>query len=229
IRENFYVRRANIYMPGVLGTQSYVNYQTLNSLYHNQSHVATVGQYGRYKAQFRYEETPHIYTNTSRFLYTETSPGVFTMPMAIRQALTAASSTGTAAQINNTLPSFIATQLVPGEQFIVPQIQRKTGTGLFNYNFTPDWSMGALFSREHQKGSRPIGAFMYNSPSASGSTQPGTTSGRVSPGSGVELPEPIDYFNNTLKAGTEYAKKNWAVQLGYYGSFLKSDIKSAMF
>jgi hypothetical protein len=88
IRNNFYVRRANIFMRGVLGTEKYVNYQTLNSLYHNQSHLATVGEYGRFKAQFRYDEIPHIYTNTARFLYTETSPGVFTIPMALRQALT---------------------------------------------------------------------------------------------------------------------------------------------
>jgi hypothetical protein len=229
IRNNFYVRRANIFMRGVLGPEKYINYQTQNSLYHNQSHLATVGEYGKYKAQFRYDETPHIYTNTARFLYTETSPGVFTMPMALRQALTAASSTGTATEINNTLPSFMATQVVPAEQFIVPQIQRKTGTGLFSYNITPDWIAGVSFSREHQKGTRPIGAFMYTSPGAPGSTQPGTTSGRVSPASGVELPEPIDYFTNTVKAGTEYGKSKWAVQLGYNGSFFKSDVKSATF
>src|SRR5262245_33687210 len=53
IRKNFYIRRANIFMRGVLGSDKYINYQTLNSLYHNQTHLATVGEYGKYKAQFR--------------------------------------------------------------------------------------------------------------------------------------------------------------------------------
>src|SRR5205814_5653507 len=140
--------------------------------------------YGKYKAQFRYDEIPHIYTNTARFLYAETAPGVYTLPLIIRQALQSASSTGTAAQINNSLPSFIATQVVPSEQFIVPQIHRRSGMGLFKYNLTPDWNFDVSFAREHQEGTRPIGAILNSSPSAAGSSQPGTTSNRQSPGVG---------------------------------------------
>ena len=73
----------------------YVKYQTQSSLYRNQSHLATVGQYGRFRAQFRYDEIPHLYTNTARTPYTETQPGVYTLPLIIRQSLQTASSTGT--------------------------------------------------------------------------------------------------------------------------------------
>jgi MtrB/PioB family decaheme-associated outer membrane protein len=229
IRRSFYVRRANIIRDDVLGSRIYVKYQTQNSLYRNQSHLATIGQYGRFRAQFRYDEIPHVYTNTARTLYTETQPGVYTLPLIIRQSLQTASSTGTAVQVNSSLPGFIARQVAPGEQFIVPQIQRRTGTGLFDYSFTPDWNLGVSFAREHQKGTRPIGAILNSSPSAGGSSQPGTTANRESPGTGVELPEPIDYFNNTLTAMTEFGKSKWAIQLGYNGSFFKSDIKTLTF
>src|SRR5262249_1246943 len=125
--------------------------------------------------------------------------------------------------------SFVATQVVPSEQFFIPEIQRHAGTGLFSYNFSPDWNVGASFTREHEKGTRPIGAILNSSPSAGGSSQPGTTANRQSPGTGVELPEPIDYFNNTVRANTEVAKKRWALQVGYNGSFLETGIKSMTF
>jgi len=229
IRNNFYVRRADITIDDILGTRNYVKYQTQSSFYRDQSHLATFGQYGKFKAQFRYDEIPHIYTNTARTLYTETQPGVYTIPLIVRDGLRIASSTGTAAQINNSLPSYYATQVVPSQQFIVPQIQRKAGAGLFDYDVSPEWNFRASFAREHEKGTRPIGAILNTSPTAGGSSQPGTTANRESPGTGAELQEPIDYFNNLLRARTEYAKNKWAVQLGYTGSFFNSDIKSLYF
>jgi len=229
IRRNFLVRRARIYLADVLGTRNYVNYQTQNSFYNNQSHLGTFGQYGKFKAQFRYDEIPHIFTNTARTLYTPTGAGVFTIPLIIRQGLQAASSTGTAAQINNNLPSFVATQVVPGEAFIIPQLQRRAGTGLFSYNLTPDWSLGFSFGREHEKGTRPIGAILNNSPSASASSLPNTVANLQSPGTGAELPEPIDYYFHSVRAMTEYVKSKWAIQLGYNGSFFGSNIGSLRF
>jgi len=229
IRKNFFIRRANITFDDVLGTRNYVNYQTQSTFFNNQSHLGTFGQYGKFKLQFRYDEIPHIYTNTARTLYTQTQPGVYTVPLIIRQGLQAASSTGTAAQISNNLPSFVATQVGPSEQFIVPQIQRRAGTGLFSYDVTPDWNLAFSFRREHEKGTRPIGAILNPSPSAAASSQPGTTADRQSPSSGVELPEPIDYFFNTVRAMTEYGKSKWAVQLGYNGSFFNTDVNSLRF
>src|SRR5947207_8104786 len=229
IRKNFYIRRANITFDDVLGTRNYVNYQTQSTFFNNQSHLGTFGQYSKFKAQFRYDEIPHIYTNTARTLYTQTQPGVYTVPLIIRQGLQAASSTGTAAQISNNLRSFVATQVGPSEHLIVPQIQRRAGTGLFSYDVTPDWNLAFSFRREHEKGTRPIGAILNPSPSAAASSQPGTTADRQSPSSGVELPEPIDYFFNTVRGTTEYWKSKWAVQFGYNGSFFNTDVKSLRF
>jgi len=229
IRNNLFLRRAYVRLDDILGANNYLNYQTKGSFYKNQSHLVTAGQYGKYKAQFRYDEIPHLYTNTARTLYSETSPGVYTIPLSIRQSLQAASSTGTATQINNSLPNFIAGTIVPGEQSFVPEIRRRAFTGLFDYYLKPDWTVAASYTREHQKGTRPIGAILNSSPSASGSSQPGTTANRQSPGTGVELPEPIDYYNNTFKALTEFGKRKWTVQMGYSGSFFNSKIDSMTF
>jgi MtrB/PioB family decaheme-associated outer membrane protein len=229
IQRNLYVRRARISLTDVLGTNNYLSYETQSSFYRNQSHLASFGQYGKFLAQFRYDEIPHTYANTARTFYTETQPGVFTIPLIIRQGLQTASSTGTAAQINNALPSFMATQVIPGTPFFLPQIQRKAGTGLFSYNFTPDWNVALSFRREHEKGTRPIGSILNSSPSAAASSSPGTVANRQSPGVGEELPEPIDYYVNTASATTEFGKRNWAIRLGYLGSFFSSKIGSLTF
>jgi hypothetical protein len=228
IRRNFLVRSANVNLDAVLGN-NYLKYETLRSFYNNQSHLATFGSYGRFKGQFRYEEIPHSYTNTARTLYTQTQPGVFTLPSAVRQGLQTASSTGTTAQINNALPSYIATQIVPAEQSIVPHLRRRAATGLFNYNWNSGWDVGLAYTRDTQKGTRPIGAILNSSPSAAGSSQPGTTANRQSPGSGVELPEAIDYVNHTVRTLSEYGKNNWALQFGYHGSYFKTDVRSMRF
>src|SRR5262249_29176715 len=181
IRNNFIVRRARVNFEDVLGTHYYVNYQTQSTLYRNQSHLATFGEWNLFKLQFRYDEIPHIYSNTTRILYTQTNPGVYTIPLIVRQRLQTASSTGTAAQINNRLPSFYQTQVVPSEQFFVPQTVRRAGTAAFTYDLTPKLNFFGSFWREHQTGSRPIGSILNSSPTAGGSSSPGSVPNRQSP------------------------------------------------
>ena len=229
IPKNFLIRRARISLENVFGTSSYFNYQTQNSFYTNQSHLATFGQWNKFKLQIRYDEIPHIFTNTARTLYVDSAPGVYTLPLIVRQGLQMASSTGTAAQINNTLPSYVATQVVPIEPFFTPQLRRHAGSGLFTYNLRPDWSLSLFFRREHETGTRPIGAILNSSPSASASSQPSAVANRQSPGTGAELPEPIDYNNSNVRLMTEYGKRRWALQVGYDGSFFESNIKSLLF
>jgi len=241
-RSGFVVRKFYVNLDDILGSKNYVNLQSQSTLYKNQSYLATFGQYGKFKLQFRYDEIPHIYTNTSRSLYVQTSPGLQTLPLVLKNSLQAQSSTGTAAQINVALPNFMVTQVVCGtaippqtqpppcnEPFITPSILRKAGTGTLSYYVTPDWNISALFWRENEVGSRPIGLILNSSPSASASSQPSSVSGRQSPGTGAEVPESIDYFNNTVKVMTEYGKKDWGIQVGYTGSFFENNINALLF
>ncbi len=234
-RSGFVVPRFSANFDDILGSKNYVSLQSQSTFYKNQSYLATFGRYGKFKIQFRYDETPHTYTNTSRSLYVQTSPGVYVILPATKQILQDRSSTVcatppcTAAQINISLPGFIAAQVVPGENFIVPAIQRKAGTGLASWDITPDWNASILFSRENEVGTRPIGLLFNPSPSASASSQSSGVFNQQSPGTGAEVPEPIDYFNNTVKVMAGYGKKHWGVQLGYTGSFLQNNINALLF
>src|SRR3954453_11941938 len=76
LRNGFFVRKIDVVFDNMLKSKSYVSLQSQKTIYRDQSYLATFGQYGRFKIQFRYDEIPHIYTNTSRTLFTTTSPGM---------------------------------------------------------------------------------------------------------------------------------------------------------
>ena len=189
----------------LFGTKYFVDLQTDKAIYRDQSYLATFGEWNRFKVQFRYNEIPHLYSNTTRTLYTQTARGVLTIP-----ALTRSTLQNLAATAPTTLPSTIQGQLVPGMNFITPGIERRAGTASFEYELTTDWSLQALYSREHESGSRPLGVIFNSSPSAS-----------LTGGYGAEVPEPIDYFIDTVKVMAERAAEKWAIQIGYFGSYFQ--------
>ncbi len=205
MRNGLYLRRIDLKFENVLNSKNYFSLKSQKTLYRDQSYLATFGQYGKFKLQFRYDEIPHTYTDTARTLFTQTSPGVWSFPTLIRSALQAATAA--------TLPNIVNTQVVPQSNFITPSIIRKKGTALVSYNVNSRWNLNALFWRESQRGTRPIGLIMNSSPSASATA-----------GYGVELPEPINYFNNLLQFGTEYGKRSWGIQAAYIGSFFQNHI-----
>ena len=210
IRNGFFIRSFNMSMDDVLGSKNYFTMKSSSSFYHDQSYLATFGQYGKFKLQLRYDQIPHTFSNTTRTLFTQSSPGVYTFPVALRQALQAAAPTA--------IQSMVATQVANNMPFITPGLERKAGSGSLSYSFTDNWTLNASFSRENEVGSRPIGLLFNSSPSAS------TTAG-----SGAELPEPIDYWTNNVKVGTEYARKDWGIQVGYRGSYFENNISTLTF
>jgi MtrB/PioB family decaheme-associated outer membrane protein len=205
VRNGFYVRHLDVKFDNVLHTKNYFALQSQSTLYHDQSYLASFGDYGKFKVQFRYDEIPHIYSNTTRTLYTQTSAGVFSYPALIRQALQAATPA-------NTIPNIVNTQVVPQSNFFTPAIYRKAGTISASYNLNSRWNVNGMFFRESEKGNRPIGLIMNSSPSAS------TTSGF-----GVELPEPINYFNNLVRLGVDFGWRSLVVQGAYIGSFFQNN------
>jgi hypothetical protein len=76
LRNGFFVRKLDATFYNVLGSTNYIRLQSQKTLYHDQSYLATFGQYGKFKFQFRYDEIPHVYSNTTRTLFAQTSPGV---------------------------------------------------------------------------------------------------------------------------------------------------------
>ena len=209
LTNGFFIRNFSAGFENLLGSRNFLAIESVSTLLNDQAYLATVGQYGKYRVQFRYDATPHIYTDTARTLFADNGGGVYTMPLALRTTLqnTAAGS----------IPATVS-GLVPSTSLVTPSIVRKTGSVVASYNVNEDWNLGVFFSREKQAGSRPIGYVMNSSPSASASA-----------GYGVELPEPINYYTNNLKLSTEYGKEHWVVQAAYLGSFFKDNISHVAF
>src|SRR6266481_6018605 len=205
VRDGFFLRRADVRFDNLLGTRSYISFQASKAVYRDQSYLSSFGQYGKFILQFRYDEIPHIYSNTTATLFTQSSRGTYVFPALIRQALQAAASTD--------LPSIINTQVVPQLGSFAPAIIRRGATGSFKYNLTPNWNVDAQYFRESQRGDRPIGTIMNSSPSASATS-----------GFGAELPEPIRYYNNLVRVGFDYGRNSWALGAAYIGSFFQNDI-----
>ena len=205
IRDGFYVRKFHVRFDDVLHTKDYFLLQSQSTLYRDQSYLAAFGEYGKFKLQFRYDEIPHIYSNTTQTLFTSTTPGAYVFPTLIRQQLQASTAAN--------LPSLVNTSVVPQLNLVTPQILRRAGTVSFGYNLTPHLGAYAMFFRESQRGNRPIGTLFNSSPSASATA-----------GYGEELLEPINYFNNLVRAGLEYGTSMYVVQGGYTGSFFQNNI-----
>ena len=213
LRNGFFVRKLDATFDNILGSRNYVRAQSQKTLIATRatwSHWAD----GKFKFQFRYDEIPHVYSNTTRTLFVPTSPGVWSFPAAIRSTLQASPSTD--------LPSLIAGTGTNAQQgvvtnfnFITPSITRKAGTISGSYDLTSNLNLNGMYWRESQNGYRPIGLIMNSSPSASATS-----------GFGVELPETISYFNNLVRIGGEYGKRDWGVEAAYVGSFLQENIPS---
>ena len=206
LRDGFFIRRFRLNMGELSGSKYFVDVQSDKSIYRDQSYLVTFGRWNRFKVQIRYDEIPHLFSNTTRTLYTQTGRGVLTIPLLTRNTLQ-----DLAANAPTTLPSTIQTQLVPSMNFIVPGIERRAGTGLLAYDISPNWNVIASFSREHESGSRPLGLIFNSSPSAS-----------LTGGYGAEVPEPINYFTNTVMLRAEHAREKWGIQFGYLGSFFQN-------
>jgi len=214
LRNGFFVRKLNATFDNLLNTKNYVSLQSQKTLYRDQSYLATFGQYGKFRIQFRYDEIPHVYSSTTRTLLSATAPGVWSFPAAVRSTLQASTAAN--------LPSLIAGTganasqgVVTNFSVITPSIMRKAGTISADYDYTPALRFSGSFWRESENGYRPIGLIMNSSPSASATS-----------GFGVELPETISYYNNLVRAGAEYGKREWAVQAAYVGSYFEENIPS---
>jgi MtrB/PioB family decaheme-associated outer membrane protein len=213
LRDGFFIRRFRLNRDDLYGSKYFVDVQSDKAIYLDQSYLASFGEWNRFKLQIRYDEIPHIFSNTTRTPYTETGQGVLTIPLLTRNSLQALDATAPM-----TLPSTIQTQLVPSMSFVVPRIERRAGTVLFAYDFGPHWDVLGSFSREHESGSRPLGLIFNSSPSAS-----------LTGGYGAEVPEPIDYFTNTVKVRAEHVRERVGIQLGYLGSFFHNSTGSLRF
>ena len=72
LRDGFFIPRVRLSMDDIAGSKYFLDVQSNNAIYRDQSYLATFGAWNRFKVQFRYDEIPHTYINTARTLYTDT-------------------------------------------------------------------------------------------------------------------------------------------------------------
>lgn len=232
-RNSFYVPKFSINMENFLGTNSYFHLKSASngfafenggSLSRDLSALMSIGQYGHYKLQLRFDQTPHIFSGTTRTLFSRGAGGLWTVNPAVQSSLfntlcgsltatRSCSVTPTIAAMSNAFNNAVAGTLVSGvggAQYFTQQENRRALSGSFNLNVTPDFNISALMSREQQIGTRPIGFVMGNS----------------STGYIAEAPEILDYYTNTVNVFGEYGKKNWDVMAGYQGTFFQNNVPS---
>lgn len=213
-RNSFYIPNSRVYLDNIFGTKNYFSLQTSsnglafegNTLIRDQVFLASLGQLGVYKIQFRWDQTPHIFSGTTRTLLTETAPGVWKFA-GNRAALDAARVIGTAAALSAAMNAQVGAAWPYGERNI-----RRNGMGLLSWDVRPDWNVAFSFSREAQVGNRPHGMCFSNSPSCVW----------------TEISENLDYATNTLKASTDFGRKNWEFQLGYWRQTFENHVSSAL-
>lgn len=145
ITNGFFVRRADVLLENTLSTGNYLRVQTQSTLLKDEAYLVTFGRLGKYKFQFRWDQTPHIFSNTGQSLFTQSKPGVFTLPAAMRNSLAAD-------------PEHVPA-LLAGTPTIDLSLRRKTATASATASPSRDWTVGFLFSREKQAGARPIGTY----------------------------------------------------------------------
>lgn len=213
-RNGFYVPRASVFVDKFLGSKSYFSLQTVSNgiafsgrtMPRDQSLLVTVGRYGLYKLQFRWDQTPHITSGTTRSLFNQTSPGVWKYS-GDRAALDAARVLGTGAALFAAVTPQAANAVLDVQRGL-----RKAGSGLASWDIRPEWNVAFSFARENQVGSRPHNMCFGNSPSCYS----------------AEIPEVIDYFTNTLKASTEFGQKKWGLQLGFRRQTFENNVPNML-
>ncbi len=194
----FTLKRADVTI--LLGKHDFVHVQaqsgfTRSGFLNDQAYLVTFERPGKYLLQFRWDETPHIFSNTTQFIASESSPGVFTLDPSLRSDLIAV-------RTNPALIGSLFDSLLAGVSPFDLSLHRDTVALGAAVTPTPDWALGFQFSREKQDGYRPIGTY--------------------SPG--FELPEPIDYRTTRIQANAEYSKQKGGFQVGYLGSIFENKV-----
>ncbi|MBI4552205.1 MAG: MtrB/PioB family decaheme-associated outer membrane protein [Candidatus Latescibacteria bacterium] len=174
----------------------------------NQSVFLQTGLTGKVALEVQWDQTPHFLSMTGRSLFAPSTAGVFTLPTQTRQDLNKLVTTDTNPAVAGVQPDMTAIgNLVNGTaRGFDLRTQRKTGKVLLRYTPAQEWDVRLQYSVENRTGSKPLGTnFGFNS---------------------TELPEPIDYRTQELKASSEYATKRWDARFAYTNAAFNNDVKA---
>ena len=116
----------------LIGSKYYLDLQSDKAIYRDQSYLATFGKWNRFKVQLRYRRNPPHFFEYRHALSIRKLATVFS-PFHCQRVLPCKALP----PASTSLPSTIQTQLVPSMNFIIPSIERRSGTVLVSYDFSP--------------------------------------------------------------------------------------------
>lgn len=159
------------------------------------------GQYGKYKIDLQYDQTPHRFAHEAWTMYSGLGSGDMTLPDAMQADL----------QNNAPTPKDKADKLInvyePTGHAYDAKIVRKKGSVAAEYSDLAPFIFKTEVSSEERTGERPI-------------------LGSIGFSNFEELVQPIDYNTTNAKLSAEYLSKDVFASLGYYLSVFQNDHSS---
>ena len=176
----------------------------------DQSALFQAGHEGAWKLNMSLNQNPRWFSNTAETLYSQTSPGVFTLPAGMRQSQQQIWSPYTAggelaAPANSNDNRFWSMRdYMNGAQPVDLRYVRKTGLVGFDLTAIENWTFKVSYQREMRDGSQPV-AFTA--------------------GPGIdEIANPIQYTTQDTRAEVEFFKKSFFLN----GAFTHSTFDNAV-
>jgi MtrB/PioB family decaheme-associated outer membrane protein len=144
LRPGLFIRQAGVDLEHLFDGKYYLNFQSVQSWQDDQHFLGTFGRYGKFDCEARRDGTPHDFTSAAATLFTESSPGVFTVPSATRATLAG----------NSTL----LPQVLGGARAVDVELQRRRTGGGCRYTPSARWTLFANYLHDSVNGYRPLGA-----------------------------------------------------------------------
>ncbi|MBI4483162.1 MAG: MtrB/PioB family decaheme-associated outer membrane protein [Acidobacteria bacterium] len=143
IPQGFFIQQFELNLPNLLNDKFFFNFQSRETLERDQSYLLDLGAYRKYRLELAWDQTPHVFTNTAKSFFVESSPGVFTAPAPLRSRL-------------QSQPADLSA-LLEGARPLNLSLRRNAGRGTLTYTPASDWTLQFQYSREKQTGVRPFG------------------------------------------------------------------------
>lgn len=148
----------------------------------------------RYKLTFDWQGFARSWSSQNPALYTESSRGVYTVPLGLRTSL----QNATGADFQNLARNALDTAPQTGIRAL-----RERNTLNFSYNLTDSLIFSTRFITERRSGHRPWAFGVF-----AGALQ-----------RGAELPMPTPFLTNDMTVGLDYGKGNLLVGVEYRGNY----------
>ncbi len=140
--QGLFLRSSEFSLDDLFHGRFYVRFQSRDSFQRDQAYLLTAGQDRKYRLQVRWDETPHVFTNTARSFLIESGPGQFTAPASVISTLRQPANLG---------------GLLDGAPVVNMSLRRHGGSAVFTYTPTANWTFDLGYTLETQLGHRPFG------------------------------------------------------------------------